>query len=430
MKQNIQDNKDVVLVYLENEEEVKVGIIYNAVKIKSNESRLKETIFFSNTAGADLYDPEDISKYNLINAKRVFCYKNNLSNKILEKKVKSYEKLYSISSLGIVTLEKGEYNEEEDKYLNTHIFNKMGPRKDKTFCLMPFGYKYNYNAICTTNELGFRINEDLENLKNRNSNHKLIVITGGSGAFSIFSQNEDCFSNKLQLSLNNAQKENKYTVLNFGLGGGVVINDIINYILYIQPLKPEFVINHSGANDLRFGIISDSCLISKYDITYLGNIVAWSKQLYDHNDKYLEYFDSEDVSLKNLPSESTNAFVNRLLQFKRIVESNGTTFVFGLQPTIWSKGSRSEIENENIIISEKETSQGRFKTLNSKLPFLYSRLKILLTKVEFGEYLDLDQIFKDYGEDRTLFNDNVHTLPAGDSIISNAYLKHFRDIYL
>ena len=231
------------------------------------------------------YDQLDVKQCENLNSFRKSRFKSvsilNSEKKNVLKDLKSlkisYDKLYLINDQGIISLAEGTYSDDENKHLYSHTFNELGPRKDKTFTYFPYGYLYNYQGAGPVNEMGFRISESLHSYIDRDKNHKLIAVFGGSGAFSIYTQHHEMFSAQLEKQLNENDPNFEYSVINFGLGGGTVINDMMNYLLYAQNLKPDAVICHCGANDLRFGVISDKHLLNEYNITYLGNFEAWSK---------------------------------------------------------------------------------------------------------------------------------------------------------
>ena len=45
-----------------------------------------------------------------------------------------------------------------------------------------------------------------------------------------------------------------FTVLDFGLPGNVVLNEIITYLLHCQDIRPDIVVAHDGFNDLFYGL--------------------------------------------------------------------------------------------------------------------------------------------------------------------------------
>ena len=127
--------------------------------------------------------------------------------------------------------------------------------------------------------------------------------------------------------------------------------------------------------------------------------------------------------IRNLPSESIKAFSFRIEQFKNLVESNASKFFIGLQPTIWSKQEISTQEKEYVEDSIENTSQGRFKTLNKKMAYLYERLDQNSMLTDIGELINLHDYFKHFTENDTLFRDYVHCTASGDKKIADKYFE-------
>ena len=339
---------------------------------------------------------------------------------------RSCSHLFEISGDGIIKLASGELPAFYHRHKETHIFNRNGAGRDQTFTYFPYGYLYNYFGAGPVNDMGFRITADPEALKRRARDHKVIAMFGASGLFSLHTTFERCFTSLLEKALNRAGLKNTYTVLNFGIGGCVLLNEIIAYLLYAQQLEPDIVIAHDGYNDLRFGIISDSHLLKKYRVTYLGNLEYWSQLLHDTETEQLPYF-SDDVPIVNTPSQSIMAYKSRLLQFKGIVESNGTRFVSALQPMIWSKKTPSRTERDSIVENSRFTKQSRFWSANQKMPFLYERYTRAIRDEEVPLFFNLHEHFNRYGEETTLFKDFVHTNGEGDRVLAEAYFDYLTE---
>ena len=127
--------------------------------------------------------------------------------------------------------------------------------------------------------------------------------------------------------------------------------------------------------------------------------------------------DFKPVKVKNNPKKIVDSFHNRLQQFKKIAEGNGSIFINSLESFLYSKKSYSNEEKEKI------------KIYNKYYHDVYNNMKKLFDDYE-SKYLNTSgidynvnfhKIFKNLDSTVTHFGDIIHTLETGEEIIANEY---------
>lgn len=316
---------------------------------------------------------------------------------------------------------------ENYEHIHAHIFNRLSPKGPfGGFYYFPYGYLFRDTSVGKIDSVGFRVPDNLDWLINREKNHKLIVIFGGSAAFSMFSDTKEMFSSVLQKKLNNRfgeeKNEMKFTVLNYGMHGNIILNQITNYILYVAKLKPDLVISHDGWNDMAYGLMSDRHLIQKHNIISQNNLENWAQMLHGSYDQTLTQnvipFESN-----NIPFIVLRSYIYRKRQFEEIVNSSGGQFIWGTQPSIFDKEIITETEKKRTDMKQEES-----------LFRVYKDTKLLLQKVQKylssntpKYYVNFCKVFKTAPSDQTHFGDHVHTVPNGDELIAETYCNYIID---
>ena len=93
-------------------------------------------------------------------------------------------------------------------------------------------------------------------------------------------------------------------------------------------------------------LISDSFLLNNYDITYVEIAEAWGKIIHDSKIEIAQDYvdenskDFKPVKVKNNPKKIVDSFHNRLQQFKKIAEGNGSIFINSLEPFLLASFAR------------------------------------------------------------------------------------------
>ena len=330
-------------------------------------------------------------------------------------------KVYTIDSFGRLLVKEDSIKERDHPNMNKHIFNILESKEPEGgFYYFPYGYLFRYLGMGPINPFGFRIPENLEPLINRSKEHKVIAVFGGSAAWSMYSTPKETFQHllgeKLKETSNNFEK---VTVLNFGMHGHVVMNEFLSYLIYCSKLKPEIVIAHDGWNDFLYGLLSDNYLLNELNMTYQYNLEVWSQLIHG---SFNEKTNQPNFPLKpnNLPHNVLGSYVHRKLQFQQIVESFGGTFIWGLQPSIFSRTKLTSEENQIINSGPGEAMKLAYPRVEQLYTFFSENEKLPIGK----HFLNLHDSFMEYGDEEPLFGDYVHTLPAGDERIAEIYARY------
>lgn len=104
---------------------------------------------------------------------------------------------------------------------------------------------------------------DFEAIKNRPKNIKLVACFGNSALRVEYLPYQSTITSYLQEKLGS-----EFMVLNFGITGYTVYEQIMLYHALIYPLKPEIVLSFFGGTDFRVGSICDEYLVKTHQILY------------------------------------------------------------------------------------------------------------------------------------------------------------------
>jgi hypothetical protein len=322
-------------------------------------------------------------------------------------------------------------SELEYPYLNTHIFNAIGTRSDNKFYYFPYEYLFRCTGMGPTNEFGFRLPDNTMQFAKRTPEHKVIALFGGSAGWSFYCLPNEMFSTLLEAKLNafcrTHQLNCRFTVLNFSQHGNVCLNEIFNYILFAQSIKPDIVIAHDGFNDLLYGQMSDSYLLNAHQITYQHNLECWSEILHETKGIPLpDHFEPGSTKLRNFPRSAIQAYYNRLLQFQNMVTATGALFISSLQPMVFSKPNLSVVERGRIEQYVRTKTCELAEAFNN-MPLLYQKyLQQLDNRLSY--FANTHEHFRQFGSDLTLFGDIMHTSPAGDEIVADFLVDYLARI--
>ncbi len=313
---------------------------------------------------------------------------------------------------------------------DAHAFGRLGPlgRDDLdlySFTYFPYGYLMRNVGAGSVDPFGFRTRHDPVALASRPEHHRLIAMFGGSAAFSIYCPDDRTFCRVLEDALNaraeRSGRNDRFTVLNFGVPGHVVLNQILTWLLFAQRLRPDVVIAHDGCNDVHYGLIGDPMLLADHAITYQEGLEEWSRLLHGSGDRPTSqspFAGTGRCRNLNASVDVARAYIGRKRQFKMLAEAAGSRFVWGLQPIFASKAALSPRE----ILGAAGYRQQYYRDQAEALPQIYDMLSAKVAHADGDLVVDLHRAFSAYGAERTLFADHVHLLPAGDAIVAGCYL--------
>ncbi len=315
----------------------------------------------------------------------------------------------------------------DDQEINSNIFAKIAKEAKSEFRLLPFGYMARFYEYGYINEFGFRVPKDYQDLKLRDKNHKLICAFGGSACFSMGAYEDEMWTARLENSLNSFSASSglssRYTVLNFGMMGQTVLEQIQTYILFAYSLKPDAVLSYDGFNDVVCGMITDSHLKEKFDYNYNFNYEEWAKIVANSEEKLAWKRGVSYVNPKNSPLVIAKSYYNRKKQFEQMSKEAGATFFSVYQPICFSKYANSERELKGY---EQLTDVG-IKRDVEYIKLLYKKVsEYLKTQDMFNAHLNLHDDFSLYGDESTIFYDMCHTVPYGDSLIAEMLLEFIK----
>jgi hypothetical protein len=338
-------------------------------------------------------------------------------------------RFYMISDQGrIVPWGRETLDEKDYPYLESHPFNQYSPRDIATgqscFYYFPYGYLNRAIGHGPLNEFGHRIDFDTRTLIDRPSDHIVIVVFGGSCAYSTACTHEQMFSQVMQRSLNERAKEAgsplTFTVLNYAMPGSVVLNEMITFLLFAARLRPNVVISHSGANDFGYSWGTHPLLLGQYDIVYQQQFEIWSRMLHEpgYDGPRVAIEPRENKQSPAPPPVVIRAYARRIRHFSSMAHAFGGSFVWGLQPWFGSKAALSEQEKEWIFTKPRVPDGHALTTWASQF---YSLLKANLPPLGDDVFVDFDGLFKSYGAESTLMSDILHLDPRGDAVVGEHY---------
>lgn len=311
--------------------------------------------------------------------------------------------------------------EREMQHANVHVFNRLAPRELYGFYYFPYGYLFRYEGLGPLDRYGFRITESLDGLAERPPNHKLIACFGGSACWSMYALHHQTYTEVLERRLNRHCEEHglgqRFTVLNFGQHGHMVMNQIITYMLFAQALRPDYVIAHDGYNDLVFGQLCDPVLVGDA-LQYQENLEGWSQIL--HKTTHLPRTQNAlPYRAVNQPIPVLKAYVQRKRQFADMVTKDGGQFIWGLQSAACSKKQRHPVET---IFYERRRNKA-YAPVTAGIEGLYDQLGRNLKLPPQIPFVNLHQEMQKHGADELLIGDDVHLTPGGDRVIAEAYAR-------
>lgn len=323
-----------------------------------------------------------------------------------------------------------------EAYASRHIFNRLSATSEYGFYYSPYGYFFRYPKWGTINELGFRCDVDLPQVRTKYPNHLVVALFGGSTGFDILVPDEQTFGQQLERLLNAdaelmAVTGRRFKLVNLSQPGNTTLNQIVNYVLFCHRLQPDLVVSHNGANDIATAQMNDRNLIANYDFGYPDVLETWSRKLHG-SDVELDYDfaepalpDFRPASIRTGPQDVIRSYHARVLQFEALVRGQEAHFVSGFQPWVYSKRSPSGAE------------QARMRDYNPYYQGVYAnafdlceRYQEVLDRENHPWVVNLHRLFRDLPGDVTHFGDTCHLLEPGNRVVAEAYHRHIRALYL
>lgn len=334
-------------------------------------------------------------------------------------------RVYEADRWGMLRYCRQELDEIEYPHVHSHVFNRLAAGLgNERMTYFPYGYTSQYVGLGPIDAFGHRIAGNVSDHVGRDPNHVLIAVFGGSASWSTHTLHDEMFSTLLERNLNEscaaANFPLRISVINMAQPSGVTLNDIISYMLFCFEARPDIVIAHCGANDLAFGQTSDRYLMAEHKIAYQFQFERWAEILECGTDEKITELQWDDIPITTYPRQIIRAFTSRIKQFEQLVTQSGKFFIAGLQPMLFSKLQHSAMEEE-----WKAQNENLFwGPVLRNMHFLYAQLLGKFPTMGCGHFVNLHEIYGNYGADVSLFCDAVHTTPRGDQVIAEAYSEY------
>lgn len=161
---------------------------------------------------------------------------------------------------------------------------------------------------------------DFEMLEKREKNKKLIVCFGNSALRVEYLPIDHTITAHLSNILNNED----FIVINCGIGGYTLYEQIMLYNAVIYPLKPDIVVSFFGGVDLIYGFMGCERMLKRHKMIYAKPWEANYKDLMNSNFPLLVEGSNVDIEQINIDITDVGiAIKTRLMQFKDIVCGGG-----------------------------------------------------------------------------------------------------------
>jgi len=323
-----------------------------------------------------------------------------------------------------------DWSSNELQNMDANIFNQLAPREPWGFYYFPFGYLFRFLGIGPINSFGCRITRSLADLARRDTNHKVVACFGGSAAWSLFCLHHQMYTELLEQRLNAYCKQRdldlRFTVLNFGQHGHVVINEMLTYTNFCWDLRPDVVVAHDGYNDAVYGQLCDPRVLDDWDMIYQENLEGWSQILHETADTPRTQH-SLPYRAVNQPVRVLKAYVKRKRQFAQIVRANGALFVWGLQPAAASSRKKPSPLEASLIERNRNPDHA---PVVASVEGMFRILRQSLKLDDDTPFVDCDAAMSACGPDRWMFGDEVHLMPEGDVLLARLYADVIAKAYI
>lgn len=324
---------------------------------------------------------------------------------------------------------KRDWSTAELQNIDANVFNRLSPREPWGYYYFPFGYLFRFLGIGPINAFGCRITESLPDLARRAGNHKVVACFGGSACWSMFCLHHQMYTELLQQRLNahcaRRGLDLRFTVLNFGQHGHVVLNQMTTYTNFCWDLKPDVVVAHDGFNDAVYGQLCDPRVLEDWDVIYQENLEGWSQILHQTSD-----IPRTQPSLPyrpvNAPVRVLKSYVKRKRQFARMVQANGGLFVWGLQPAASSRRKRPPLEASLLKRNRNQDAAPAVASVEGMFRVLRQSLKL----DDGTPFVDCDAAMAAVATDDLMFGDEVHLMPRGDALLAELYADRIVESYV
>lgn len=261
---------------------------------------------------------------------------------------------------------------------------------------------------------------DFDRIANRSVDEKLMVCFGNSALRVEYLPVEQSITGYMEKYL----KGQKYIILNCGVTGYTIYEQLMLYNALIYPLKPDVVVSFFLGTDFRSGVINCEHLVKTHKMLYgswwyegdykkiSGSELPLRCQMYANANAKNNEITDEDIY---------KAVSTRLNQFREIV-CGGGAFMSFIQPLLpcklkWTK-EEQEMRNkerellgkvasyQNILIDRFDCVVEGFKQYIGDIPYIF----------------DLNEVIR-YSEDSLFTNHWIHCNALGNEICAKKVIE-------
>jgi hypothetical protein len=318
-----------------------------------------------------------------------------------------------------------------ESFARKNIFNRLSRSSEYGFFYWPYGYLFRHVRWGGVNSLGFRIEDELEDVKAKHSSVYRIAFLGGSTGFDVLVPSEQTLVFHLE-SLLNTRRDlfggKPVKIFNLSLPGNLVLNQIVNYVQFGWMIDPDMVICHSAANDLCTMQMNDPAMVRKYKIGYPDVLEAWGKKIHNAASVDIDYQFSDHSDPNFRPAKDRNgpvaiidAYTHRIKQFSNLVRAGETQarFIVGFQPWITSK---SELHPEEIIV--RSSYNPYYQKIYKNVESMYSELSAdIVSRLNGIDLANIHEHFRALDGSLRHFGDTHHLLGAGNREAALCYFN-------
>lgn len=170
---------------------------------------------------------------------------------------------------------------------------------------------------------------DWELIQHRDANTKLIVCFGNSALRLNYLPLHETIVENLRRELQNFAPQQNFIVLNLGISGYTIYEQMMLYNALIYPHSPDIVLSFFGGTDWRTGIVSCDVLLKTHRMTYTPGYYEYqAKSLFQQmslvqTNRLPLYTELEIPNPKISDTDVNVAIITRLQQFHDIVSRGG-----------------------------------------------------------------------------------------------------------
>ncbi|MDA3967574.1 hypothetical protein [Helicobacter sp. WB40] len=313
---------------------------------------------------------------------------------------------------------------------NATIFSKILSLSKKSLDLS--GTWINYPGFCVVKSNNKKHDDnfyfiekiDFESVSQRDKDTKLIACFGNSALRVEYMDFSKSITGYMRESLGDS-----YIVLNFGVTGYTIYEQMMLYNALVYPLKPDITLSFFAGTDFRVSSVSDSMMVKRHKMIYTTGVYEYlyKKSVESKMPLWTEMGNLEDGINKEISYEDTiNAIESRLRQFNAIVSAGGGAFYSFIQPLLpcklkWTQEEQNMRKKEEEFFAKTAIYQNK---IIQDTPKLIEYLKSKLYDCEF--LYDLNEVTKDSLE--SIFTNYwIHCNELGNKMVAREVIEFLKN---